>query len=36
MHQFLKTIDQAVDDADGAITKKKADIYRQQYRHSLK
>jgi transposase len=36
MQQWLKTINQAVDDAGGAVTKKKADIYRQQYRHSLK
>jgi transposase len=26
----------AVDDAGGAVTKKKADIHREQYRHSLK
>jgi transposase len=36
MQQWLKTINQAVDDAGGAVTKKKAEIYRQQYRHSLK
>jgi transposase len=35
MQQWLKTINQAVDDAGGAVTKK-IDIYRQQYRHSLK
>jgi hypothetical protein len=36
MQHWLKTINQAVDDAGGAVTKKKANIYRQQYRHSLK
>ncbi len=36
MKQLLKTINQAVDDAGGALTKKDAEVYRQQYRDVLK
>ena len=36
MKQLLNTINQAVADAGGSLTKKRAALYRQQYRHLLK
>ena len=36
MQQLLKTINQAVDDAGGSLTKKESAVFRQQYRDLLK